>query len=233
MPACDALLRGGPVACLQRMAEWAGRVSTALSRYLPGAGNPSCERFAIVKLHPPPLALWVPFASGVALGVPALIALLTHRLILFASLAPTSVMIAQQPLLSSTRPYNAIVGHMIGLGAGFFSVWVLGIAAEPSVFAVHAVSGGRVCAALLAIVIATALEILLKAQHPPGAATTLLAALGSFRVDWRDTWQVFVGVVAVTLAGELIQKLHPAPPTPAVRTSATRRSGPPTGAERS
>jgi CBS-domain-containing membrane protein len=185
-----------------------------------------------VKLDSPPLALWVPLASGVALGVPALIAVLTHRLILFASLAPTSVMIAQQPLLSSTRPYNTIVGHMIGLGAGFFSVWALGIAAEPSVFAVHAVSGGRACASVLAIVIAAALEILLEAQHPPGAATTLLAALGSFRVDWRDTWQVFIGVVAVTLAGELLQKLHPAPPTPAVRASAARRSGASAGGER-
>lgn len=186
-----------------------------------------------MKLDSPPLALWVPLASGVALGVPALIAVLTHHLVLFASLAPTSVMIAQQPLLAATRPYNAIAGHMIGLGAGFFAVWALGIAAEPSVFVVHAVSGARACAALLAIVIATTVEIVLQAQHPPGAATTLLAALGSFRVDWRDTWQVFIGVVAVTLTGELLQKLHPAPPTPAVRTGAARRGSAPAGGGRS
>jgi len=91
-----------------------------------------------VKVSPLPLALWVPLASGVALGVPGVIALLTHHLILFASLGPTSVMIAQQPLLASTKPYNTIVGHMIGLGAGFFAVWVLGIAAAPSVYVVRA-----------------------------------------------------------------------------------------------
>ena len=164
-----------------------------------------------------PFALWVPLASGAALGVPAVIALLTHHLILFASLGPTSVMIAQQPLLSSTKPYNAIAGHMIGLGAGFFAVWALGLAAAPSVFVAHTVSGPRVCAALLASVIAVGLEMLLKAQHPPGAATTLLAALGSFRVGWTDTWEVLVGVVAVTVAGELLQKLHPAPPPPSAR----------------
>ncbi len=170
-----------------------------------------------MKLSALPLSIWVPLASGIALGVPGLIALLTHHLILFASLGPTSVMIAQQPLLVSTKPYNAIAGHMIGLGAGFFAVWALGIAAAPSVFVVHMVSGPRVCAALLAIAIAAGLEILLKAQHPPGAATTLLAALGSFRLDWTDTWEVFVGVVAVTVAGEILQKLHPAPPPPSVR----------------
>lgn len=176
-----------------------------------------------VKLSSLPLALWVPLASGVALGVPSLIALLTHHLILFASLGPTSVMIAQQPLLASTRPYNSIVGHMIGLGAGFFAVWVLGIAAQPSVFVVHMVSGPRVCAVLLAIAIATGLEILLKAQHPPGAATTLLAALGSFRLDWTYTWEVLVGVVAVTITGELLQMLHPAPEPPAARAPRVRQ----------
>ena len=170
-----------------------------------------------MKLSSAPLVLWVPLASGIALGVPGLIALLTHHLILFASLGPTSVMIAQQPQLSSTKPYNAIVGHMAGLGAGFFAVWVLGIAAQPSVFIAHEVSGARVCAALLAIAVATGLEIILKAQHPPGAATTLLAALGSFRLGWTDTWEVLVGVVAVTLAGELLQKLHPAPSPPSTR----------------
>lgn len=175
-----------------------------------------------VKLSSLPLAVWVPLASGLAIGVAGLIALLTHHLILFASLGPTAVMIAQQPLLAATKPYNTIAGHMIGLGAGFFAVWALGIAAQPSVFVVHMVSGPRVGAALLAIAIASGLEILLKAQHPPGAATTLLAALGSFRVDWTDTWEVLLGVVAVTITGELLQKLHPAPPAPSARVPSAR-----------
>lgn len=168
-----------------------------------------------------PLALWVPLASGVAIGVPGVIALLTHHLILFASLGPTSVMAVQQPLLSSTKPYNAIVGHMVGLGSGFLAVWLLGIAAEPSVFVAHAVGGPRVGAALLAIAVAMSLETALKAQHPPAAATTLLAALGSFRLDWTDTWEVLVGVVAVTLAGELLRILHPAPSAPSERPAPT------------
>lgn len=171
-----------------------------------------------------PPGIWGPLASGVALGVPGLIALLTHHLILFASLGPTSVMIAQQPLLAATKPYNAIVGHMIGLGAGFFAVWVLGIAAEPSVFTVHTISGPRVGAALLAIAVASGLEMLLNARHPPAASTTLLAALGSLRLDWTYTWEVLVGVAAVTAMGELIRTLHPDPQPPALRpaTSAIR-----------
>ncbi|MBW4053324.1 MAG: hypothetical protein HIU85_18055 [Proteobacteria bacterium] len=72
---------------------------------------------------PIPLALWVPLATCVTIGVPGVIALMTHHVVLFASLAPTSVMITQQPMLASTRPYNTILGHMIGLGSGFFAVW--------------------------------------------------------------------------------------------------------------
>jgi HPP family len=170
-----------------------------------------------VKPSSLPMAVWVPIAGGIGLGVAGLIGLLTHRLILFASLGPTSVMIVQQPLLASTKPYNSIVGHMIGLGAGFFAVWILGIAAQPSVFALHLLSGARVCAALLAIAIATGLEILLEAQHPPAASTTLLAALGSFRLDWTYAWEVLVGVVVVTATGELLRRLHPAPSPPGMR----------------
>lgn len=175
-----------------------------------------------MKLSSIPLPVWVPLASGIALGVAGLVGLLAHHLILFASLGPTSVMIAQTPTLASTRPYNTVVGHMAGLGAGFFAVWVLGIASAPSVFVVHTISGPRICSALLAIAIATALEFLLKAQHPPAAATTLLAALGSFRLDWTDTWEVLVGVVIVTLTAELLQWAHPAPEAPPPRLAPAR-----------
>lgn len=180
----------------------------------------------------PPLALWVPLATSVAIGVPGVIALLTRHLVLFASLAPTSVMITQQPMLAATRPYNTIVGHMVGLGSGLFAVWVLGIASQPSVFAAHMVSGPRVCAAVLSIAIAMEVELLLNARHPPAASTTLLAALGSFRLDWTYTWEVLVGVIAVTAAGEVLRIFHPAPqppdsrPSPApLRVSALRHLG--------
>lgn len=177
-----------------------------------------------MKLTFLPLAVWVPLASGIAIGVPGVIALLLHHPVLFASLGPTSVMIAQQPLLASTKPYNAIAGHTIGLAAGFFAVWALGLAHAPSVLVTHVVTGPRVCAALLAIAVAMGLENLLAAQHPPGAATTLLTALGYFRLGWTDTWEVLVGVVAVTITGELLQRLHPAPPPPAARPVPPARS---------
>jgi len=57
----------------------------------------------------------------------------------------------------------------------------------------------------------------------PGLVALLtLAALGSFRLDWTDTWEVLVGVVAVTVTGELLQMLHPAPAQPPARPARAR-----------
>jgi CBS domain-containing membrane protein len=190
------------------------------------------------KRLPIPQVIWLPLATALTIGVAGLISVLTHRVVLFASLAPTAVLITQQPLLASTKPYNAIVGHMAGLGSGFLAVWALGIAAQPSVFIVHAVSGARVGAALMAIVIAMVAELALNARHPPGASTTLLAALGSFRLDWTDTWEVLVGVVAVTVTGELLRLAHPdprppesRPAPPALHSTAQPRLAPPARAD--
>jgi len=161
---------------------------------------------------PPPI--WVPLATAVSLAVPGLIALLAHEPVLFASLGPTALMIAQQPMLASTRPYNAIVGHLIGLSSGFLAVALLGIASEPSIFQSHTLTATRLAAALLAISMDVTLEVLLRAQHPPTAATCLLAALGSFRPGWHDTLVVTTGVVAVTVTAELLRRLHAAQPPP-------------------
>lgn len=47
-------------------------------------------RAARVSTGLPPLA-WAPLASGIALAVPGALALLTHQLMLFASLGPTAL----------------------------------------------------------------------------------------------------------------------------------------------
>jgi hypothetical protein len=89
---------------------------------------------------------------------------------------------------------------------GFAVVAVLGLAHTPSVFQLHALSGVRVGAALLAVLLAALGELLLKARHPPAAATTLLVALGSFHPTPADTIAVIGGVVSVVIAAELIRR---------------------------
>lgn len=150
--------------------------------------------------------LVVPLASMLALLVPGAIGLATHRLLLFASLGPTAVTIAQQPRQPSARSYNALVGHLLGVGAGFVVVALLGLARTPSVFQVHALSGLRVAAALLSVALAALGEQLLAARHPPAASTTLLVALGSFHPTAGDTVALVGGIVSLVTGAELLRR---------------------------
>lgn len=152
--------------------------------------------------------VWMCGAPALALPVPGIVAVLARQVILFASLSPTAVTLIHQAGQPSARAYNAIVGHLVGLASACLFVVVLGLSSAPSVFEVHSVSGARLAAAVLSLVLATVLELLLRAQHPPAAATTLLVALGSFHPDWHDVALIISGVVLVTGTAMVLRSAH-------------------------
>lgn len=155
---------------------------------------------------PWPGALWSASASGLVVLVAGLFALVTGNVLLFPSLGPTAVMMAHSPSLSASRPYNAIVSHVLGLAVAFLAVSLFHIASAASVFDVHSVSAARVGAAVVAIAVSAGLEILLHAGHPPAASTTLLAALGSFHPTVHDTLLVVAGVLITVGAAEPLRR---------------------------
>ena len=56
---------------------------------------------------------------------------------------------------------------------------------------------------------------LLKASHPPAAATMLLVALGGFKPTWHTAATIVVGVLILATLGEGVRYLRPvvvAPP---------------------
>lgn len=141
--------------------------------------------------------------SAAVIAVPGIVGLLTGQLLLFPSLGPTAVMLSYEPEHRSARIYNVIVSHIGGLLSGFAAVLLFGLARTPSIFHARVLSVPRVAAAVLAVLLAVLLERMLDAAHPPATATTLLAALGSFRPTWHDGLTVVAGVLIVALAGEL------------------------------
>jgi hypothetical protein len=150
----------------------------------------------------------IPIAATVVLAVPALAAWHFQSLLLFPSLGPTALMQVTSPEHRASRLYNTIAGHFGGIVAGAVSVWLFGLAAAPSIFDARAISAQRVGASLVAILVATALEILLDSSHPPAASSTLLISLGSFRPTAHDLLQIAIGVVATALAGEALRRLR-------------------------
>jgi len=153
-----------------------------------------------------PEMVWAPLAAGALILMVGLLGLAAHQPLLFPSLGPTAFLQTETPDQPSARPYNSIVGHLTGLLAGFVAVWVCGAANAPSVLASHELTSPRVWASVLAIVLTLLVGLLLRASHPPAAATTLLAALGGFPPTVRSTVTVLSGVLIVTLLGEILRR---------------------------
>jgi len=85
------------------------------------------------------------------------------------------------------------------------AVWALGAATAPGVLASGELAPVRVGAAVLAAVLTMAGLSLLKASHPPAAATMLLVALGGFEPDARSAGVILAGVLIVAVLGEAVR----------------------------
>ncbi len=68
---------------------------------------------------------WATLGEGGLVLALAAIGWVTKQPLIFASLGPTAYELVEQPQLKSARSYNIVVGHLIGLGAGFLAIYVL------------------------------------------------------------------------------------------------------------
>jgi hypothetical protein len=69
---------------------------------------------------------------------------------------------------------------------------------------------------VIAIAVTVLAGALLRASHPPAAATTLLVSLGSLRTI-EDAMNLMLGVVVITVAAALIRDVRTRRVTPAER----------------
>ena len=109
--------------------------------------------------------------------------------------------------MPSARPYNIIVGHLIGLGAGFLAIYLVNAWAAPNVLATGVVSPLRMWAAVISAALTAFVTLALKAGQPAALATTLLVSLGAMQTR-RDAIAIIVGVLLVTAMGEPLRRLR-------------------------
>src|SRR2546430_4894764 len=75
----------------------------------------------------PVLALFS-FVNGcISIGIMAALAVVTHSPFIFPSLGPTAFLFFYTPTAPSASPRNTIIGHAIGVAAGYFSLVVTGL----------------------------------------------------------------------------------------------------------
>jgi hypothetical protein len=151
--------------------------------------------------------LWAPITGALLIFLVGILGLAAHRPWLFASLGPTAYLHAENPEHRASRFYNTVVGHLVALGAGFFSVWLLGAWNAPDVMATGHLTMLRVGASTIAIGITILLVLALRASHQPAGATTLLVALGTFQTA-KDAIVVIIGVLLIAAIGEPIRRLR-------------------------
>ena len=149
--------------------------------------------------------LYASLGEGALILLMGAIALAVRRPLIFASLGPTAYELVEKPLAPSSRTYNIIVGHMVGLSAGLFSLWLLAAWNAPKVVSTGFVTSARLWAAFASVVITTVATLSLKASQPASLSTTLLVSLGSMQTT-RDAAAIAIAVWIIAAVGAPLRR---------------------------
>jgi hypothetical protein len=182
--------------------------TTAPQAIIVDADKASALRASIPKMPTPaslPEIIWAPLGGGVLMIAVGLSAWLAGMPWLIPSLGPTAYLQCENPAHPSARFYNTVVGHAIGLAAGLFAVTILQANGSPGLLIDHQIVLVRVWAAAIALALTILIGLMLKASHPPAAATTLLVALGALKTR-NDFINAALGVLIVALFGEALRR---------------------------
>ena len=153
----------------------------------------------------PVLAIFSFINGCISIGLMSALALVTHSPFVFPSLGPTAFLFFYTPTAPSASPRNTIVGHAIGVLAGYFSLVVAGLTMAGPALTVG-VTWPRVIAAALSLGLTAGLMVLLKSPHPPAGATTLIISLGILTKPLQLIL-LMVAVVLLTLQAIVINRL--------------------------
>jgi CBS-domain-containing membrane protein len=196
----------------ERQLAW---LETEIKHTAPQAVNVAPNKGPMLKASVPkrvspaalPELVWSPVGAGFLMILVGVIAWLAGKPWLIPSLGPTAYLQAEMPAHPSTRFYNTVTGHLIGLAMGFVSVMVFNAWQSPSPLLDHQLDMTRVWASALALTLTVLLAFLFKASHPPAGATTLLVSLGALRTR-EDALNLIAGVLIVALLGQILRKLR-------------------------
>lgn len=128
-----------------------------------------------------------------------------HMPFLFASLGPTAYELVEKPASPSAKGYNIVAGHYCALGAAFLSLWIFKAWNAPKVGSAEFVASPRLWAAVLAVVITTAVTLLIQASQPASLSTALLVTLGVMQTK-EAAIAILIGVAIMAVAGDPIRR---------------------------
>jgi CBS domain-containing membrane protein len=146
------------------------------------------------------------FLNGfVTIAVLAFVAALADSPFVFPSLGPTAFLFFFNPLAEASSPRNTLCGHMIGLACGYAAYAVTGMHGFSQSAHGH-LYWPRILSAALSLSTTGALMVLLRVNHPPAGATTMIVSLGILSRPWY-LLVVEVAVILLTLQAFAINRL--------------------------
>jgi hypothetical protein len=174
--------------------------------------DPAAEVRGSIPKHLSVLAMpdpiWAPLTVALltaAIGIPAL--LFGMQPWLLPSLGPTAFLQAALPAHPTARLWNVVLGHGGGVISGFAGVFLFNAWNDPAVLTDHTLTAARLGASVVAMALSMLAGILLRASHPPAAATVLLITLGSIKtVD--QVIALALGLAILAVVGELIRRVR-------------------------
>src|SRR5207245_9717163 len=113
----------------------------------------------------PVLALFSFINGCISIGIMAALAVVTHSPFIFPSLGPTAFLFFYTPTAPSASPRNTVIGHAIGVAAGYFSLVVTGLTMAGAAPAVG-VDCARGVATSLSLVLTSLSLVLLQVSAP-------------------------------------------------------------------
>ncbi len=141
----------------------------------------------------------------IAIAVMSAVAWTTGHPFIFPSLGPTAFLLFFTPTNPAASPRNTIIGHAIGVAAGYLALVMFGLTNDPPALATE-VTGGRIGAAAVSLALTSAFMVWFRAPHPPAGATTLIVSLGILR-EPDQLAILMVAVVFLTAQGLVINRL--------------------------
>ncbi|WP_341251813.1 HPP family protein [Euzebya pacifica] len=167
--------------------------------------EPLQRRFGAV----PVLGAYALVNGLISIAVMTAAALVTGVPLVFPSLGPTAYLLFSDPLGAAAAPRNTILGHVIGVLAGWGSLAVFGLQDVGAADAMGA-TPGRIGAAAVSLAVTSGLMVWLRLPHPPAAATTLIVSLGILpRVD--ELVVLVLAVILLAAQGWIINRLAGVP----------------------
>lgn len=135
-----------------------------------------------------------------AIGVMSSAAFVTGQPLVFPSLGPTAFLLFYTPLAAASSPRNTVIGHLIGVLAGYLALVLFGLTDSGSAMT-EGIDGARIMAAALSLGLTSGFMVWLRVPHPPAGATTLIVSLG---ILTQPAQLVFLMLAVLLLVGQAI-----------------------------